>query len=389
MLFSLLQRFLAKDELFAFCVSLIFVSHPLQTNVVTYISGRADALAFFFVLAAFMGYLRFLKLQKRHYAVIAGTSYALALFSKETAAIFIVIPLLYDYTFLSSFQRGQLRLRRFLVYAILLFVSLLYLVMRYLALKSLVGGSYGLYPALVQRLLPMPIVFFRYLWLLLFPYGLSLSHQVFIPGSFLEAKTLTAILAWIVITVFTIISKRYSRIIFFGSAWFLLNLAAITNVLPLNAYMHEAWLYPGLAGFFIALVDLGFQWKRRATVVLLLVALILFSVITIKRNLDYRDPVILYKKTLSQSPGNLKVYHNLGLVYLERGQLDEAIISFKNAIRLKPDLAGSYFALGYSYEKKSELDAARKSYEQALRINPEFSVAREFLMRLNQQDVRK
>jgi tetratricopeptide (TPR) repeat protein len=105
--------------------------------------------------------------------------------------------------------------------------------------------------------------------------------------------------------------------------------------------------------------------------------------------LDYRDPVILYKKTLSQSPGNLKVYHNLGLVYLERGQLDEAIISFKNEIRMKPDLAGSYFALGYSYEKKSELDAARKSYEQALRINPEFSVAREFLMRLNQQDVRK
>lgn len=107
--------YISKDFFFRFFPSLIFLIHPLQTEVITYISGRGDPLSFFFIL---LGILFYLKYSLSHHTPNVGTynvptlkpmyfyflsilMFILALLTKERAVIFpaylILIELWYWY----------------------------------------------------------------------------------------------------------------------------------------------------------------------------------------------------------------------------------------------------------------------------------------------------
>ncbi len=53
------------DLFFALVASLLFVSHPVQTEVVSWISGRASVLFLFFYLSSLIFYVSFLKESKK------------------------------------------------------------------------------------------------------------------------------------------------------------------------------------------------------------------------------------------------------------------------------------------------------------------------------------
>src|SRR3989344_914069 len=102
LIFLLLKRFdlgISKGRTLAvaFLTSLMFLIHPLQTEAITYISGRGDALVTMFMLLALVLFHRVETLPRLNLGVIQGlTLYrvlslfflALALLSRETAIIF-------------------------------------------------------------------------------------------------------------------------------------------------------------------------------------------------------------------------------------------------------------------------------------------------------------
>ncbi len=55
---------LFRDTLLSFLTALLFIVHPVLTEAVTYISGRADPLAFIFIMLTFICYLKFLRAKK-------------------------------------------------------------------------------------------------------------------------------------------------------------------------------------------------------------------------------------------------------------------------------------------------------------------------------------
>jgi type IV pilus assembly protein PilF len=67
---------------------------------------------------------------------------------------------------------------------------------------------------------------------------------------------------------------------------------------------------------------------------------------------------------LYQTPWD--AWGNLGLAYLEKGRIDDAIEALRRSIAGEPRFCVGNFRLGLAYEKKGDLSAAREAFSRAL-----------------------
>ena len=61
---------------------------------------------------------------------------------------------------------------------------------------------------------------------------------------------------------------------------------------------------------------------------------------------------------------------NLGNVYKERGQLQEALDNYRHAVRLKPDFIDGYINLAAALVAAGDMEQAVQAYITALQYNP-------------------
>lgn len=61
---------------------------------------------------------------------------------------------------------------------------------------------------------------------------------------------------------------------------------------------------------------------------------------------------------------------NLGNVYKERGQLNEALENYRHAVRLKPDFIDGYINLAAALVAARDMEQAVQAYVTALQYNP-------------------
>lgn len=64
------------------------------------------------------------------------------------------------------------------------------------------------------------------------------------------------------------------------------------------------------------------------------------------------------------------VYSNLGNVYKERGQLQQALENYRHAVRLKPDFIDGYINLAAALVAARDMESAVQAYVTALQYNP-------------------
>jgi Tfp pilus assembly protein PilF len=57
---------------------------------------------------------------------------------------------------------------------------------------------------------------------------------------------------------------------------------------------------------------------------------------------------------------------NLGLAYLEKGEVDQAIVALKRAVALQPAFCVGSYRLGLAYEKKGDARAAERAFSSCL-----------------------
>lgn len=84
-----------------------------------------------------------------------------------------------------------------------------------------------------------------------------------------------------------------------------------------------------------------------------------------------------YLEIIQYFPDNLKAWYNLGYLNLVMFQnADSAIICFTRAIELQPDLADAWHNRGIAYEIKGDLNSARNDFNQALtlRVNDPLTI---------------
>ena len=90
---------ISRSRRISLLTALLFLVHPIHTQAVTYISGRADPLAAFFFLLAFYLYVKSVALNKLAPYLGSLLFFLLALLSKEAALIFPLTLLLYEFSF--------------------------------------------------------------------------------------------------------------------------------------------------------------------------------------------------------------------------------------------------------------------------------------------------
>ncbi|KMY91610.1 uncharacterized protein Dsimw501_GD17889, isoform C [Drosophila simulans] len=79
---------------------------------------------------------------------------------------------------------------------------------------------------------------------------------------------------------------------------------------------------------------------------------------------------------IKQNPVLAEAYSNLGNVFKERGQLQEALDNYRRAVRLKPDFIDGYINLAAALVAARDMESAVQAYITALQYNPDLYCVR-------------
>ena len=173
------------------------------------------------------------------------------------------------------------------------------------------------------------------------------------------------------------------RIWLFGSLWFFIALGPVSGITPINALMYEHWLYLPMIGFWLilsfCLVKLfDFLRSKKLTTyysLLTTVLVIYFSFFvyqSIQRNILWGNPEEFYKDILVYEPNNSKINNNLGALYYDNGDLDNAEIYYLKSAEAGDAFAQPYFNLGSIAQSRGDIAGAIEKFEKAIEINPNF-----------------
>ncbi|MFA6356536.1 MAG: hypothetical protein WCY23_05450 [Candidatus Omnitrophota bacterium] len=304
-------KLISKNGPLSFLAGALFAVHPVNTEAVSYISGRADPLCALFVFLCLICYIKYLDRSDIKYYLLFPLCYLCALLSREGGMILLAFIPLYHYSF-----RRRLRLADIAPFVI---VTAVYILMRSFALKSMLPHYHSPASAL-QRVAGSFAAFSDYIRMLFLPYNLHMEYgrKVF---NFNDPQVITGLLLFGLCAYF-IFSRRNSRgLTFFSAAWFIIGLIPVSNIFPLGAYMAEHWLYLPSVGFFILLssaVACLYRIKRNAAIALAAVALLGCTAATAKQNRYWSDPEAFYKRTLEYSPDSARMHTYLDLYYRMR-----------------------------------------------------------------------
>jgi len=368
----------------AWALAALWGVHPVLTESVTNIVGRADLLAAFGVLAGLLCYVKSASASARARgawlaALVAAQT--VGLFSKESAAVLPAVLLLYDLTFGKA---GKWR-RRVPAYAVLILPFAAFFYMRgaahtHLEISFLENplAAAGFWTA---RLTAVKVIG-KLAWLFLWPVRLSADYSYNAVPLFgwrfdaEDAKALVALAFGLAAALAAVRWRRSRPTAAFFIAFFFVAIAPTANLLmPIGSIMAERFLYLGsigLAGCAVAAFRLldkrtSRQLLRGATVVVCLA----FTARTYARNLDWRDEYHLWASAVKVSPAAARAHDNLGITLTNMGRVPEAIAEFETALRIFPGYADAHFNFGVALMKSpGRLSDAIAEFQTTLREEP-------------------
>src|SRR3990167_7117322 len=233
----------------ALTASLIFVSHPIQTQAVTYIVQRFASLATLFY-------------------ILSLVSAILAMKTKEISLTLPFVIILYEVMFFAPTKQNYGFAKR-LLYLIPVTLTAFIIPLSLIGTDRPVGDMIGELREAAQEteeisrdvyLLTQFRVIVTYIRLLFLPinqnldYDYPLSHSLFEPQTFVSFLFLSAIF---VFAVYLFIRSRrtdnaHGLLISFGILWFFITLSVESSIIPIRDVIFEHRLYLPSVGIVIA-----------------------------------------------------------------------------------------------------------------------------------------
>ncbi len=362
---------LCNSSAISFICALLFAIHPIQTEAITYISGRSDPICGFFLFTAFLFYLKSFNTRYRQFVYfgLALVLFLLGLLSKEIAIVFPFIVFAYEYLYLNSRFKSCLK-RSMPFFAVLSS----FLVFRYIFLAG------PIVKLDLNKIFLAPKILIYYIRLLIFPIKLHMQHRLEDASFLINMPFILSLLIFIgLIYIGLRFAKR--RFMKFSLAWFLIGVFPFLGIIILNADIAEHWLYLASFGFFLFLAGLFAQIKPLNRKIALSIAVLFLSILTFQRNTVWRDDISIYQDALKYRPNDTKLHYNLGNAYLRHGLLNEAAKEYSIAIKHNPDYAYALNNLGLVMERQGDTKAAHQHYEMAITSDPELDAAQKNLSR--------
>ncbi|XP_078424631.1 protein O-mannosyl-transferase TMTC1 isoform X1 [Cetorhinus maximus] len=405
-----------QDRRLAFLAALLFAVHPVHTEAVTGIVGRADVLACVLFLLAFLSYLRSVNCSYigKYFPPTSSPFFLLlslflgtcAMLVKETGITVFGVCLIYDLLVLCSNRllmnlpadriRGILKLSApylkragfVTVYVLLILFFRVWIMAGSMPNFSEQDNPASFSPYFLTRFLTYSYLLTFNAWLLLAPMTLCYDWQV---GSIPLVESLwdvrnvaTAVfgLGMVLLTWNCLLSVQglKHREVLVGLLFLVFPFVPASNLFfRVGFVVAERVLYMPSMGYCILVVHglnrlcgVLSKWGASVVTVSTLLVLGLFFWKTLKQNEVWLSRESLFRSGVQTLPLNAKVHYNYANFLKDYGRHDEAVYHYKTALRLYPRHASALNNLG---TLTKDVSKAEVHYRQALELNPQHNRA--------------
>ncbi|XP_059181752.1 protein O-mannosyl-transferase TMTC1 [Centropristis striata] len=410
------ERCVFQDSRHAFVTAVLFAVHPIHTEAVSGIVGRADVLACLLFLLTFLSYIRSVDVCVSDeslpstvsawcllVSLLLGTC---AMLVKETGITVFGVCVLYDAMVLCRkpliYHLSGTRFRD-LRHICSSFIKRACLISGYVVIIMsvrlwLMGGSMPLFseqdnpasfsPYLLTRILTYSYLLSFNAWLLLAPVVLCYDWQV---GSIPLVESLgdmrnmaTLLLALVIVSlclhcVFSL-KRQESREVLVGMLFLVFPFIPASNLFfRVGFVVAERVLYMPSMGYCILvahglgrLCSVVGRWGTTVLSVSMLLLLLLFSWKTVQQNRVWLSREALFRSGIQTLPHNAKVHYNYANFLKDGNRHQEAIHHYTTALRLYPRHASAMNNLG---TLTRDLKEAERYYRMALDTNPQHNRA--------------
>jgi tetratricopeptide (TPR) repeat protein len=303
-----------------------------------------------------------------------------ALFSKESALLFPVILVCYEFfyacTRLADLRSLSLRIAPFLT------VLGVYLFARISAL-----GGFAPHPqpertpiSALETLFAIPPLFARYVGKLLIPTGMNYFYAFPLTTKF-NAWAAAGLLSALLLLAAIFYFRNKQPLLSFAICWFILTLAPAFSINSLGVnFFTERYLYIPSVGFSILAASLalaiysGVQASSlRLAFRVALAALFVFYVAQTERRVAiFHDNFTLLSDTVRSSPHSYAAQGQLGFAYDERGEVDHALEHVLLALQINPAYEVGQINAAWYLTEKGDYDAAILHLKEAIRLHPDY-----------------
>ncbi len=351
----------------SFLATLLFVAHPVHTETIAWISGKAYAFSALLIFASFLLYRRATSQDKlKPYAYLFSIILCNPFHAYWYLGVYPAMIILYDFTY----RRVKKNWPYWIPYIGLVTVWVIKRIMAItqridvLSSPTIIGTNNLIYK--------LAFSFFSHLKLLLWPGRLTLYHE---PTTITQELLLVEIIAIGAIICFLPFLFKRAKELFFALGIYVLFLAPTYSPILISWTIAERYLYVPSVGFFIFIAFIIENYYRRPKAKIIIAILMVltigtYSIRTIIRNNDWSSRANLWRATVRVSPLSAKAHNNMGDIYTVEGDLVRAADAFKYAIKLNPNYAEAYHNLGTTYGKLNQIKLAAKFYKKALSLAP-------------------
>ena len=342
----------SASTFFAVSAALLFALHPLQTEAVTYISGRRDVLSAFFFLAAVAIHLKPRPDESSGWlaTISVPALFALGLLTKESVATLPGALILIDIV-----RRSRWCVRRALLHAACIALAGLFVWIT-ISNPRLISPAESAPRG--STVLTAARYLVRYLGLTLLPWRQSIDYSfdaippaagiISPPAAIVEALVAVGLLSTAVWGLFRrsrdVSGSLLRRLWPLGVLWFAGTLLPVLQFVPIAEKFAERFAYVPALGVFLLLAALAtriFTKEAMLGVGILAITSVAFFAASVRRNGDWETPLALWSSAVEAQPRAARAHLGRANALKESGRLKEAVEEYSQALRIfgeKPDV---------------------------------------------------
>jgi tetratricopeptide (TPR) repeat protein len=365
--------------------SLLFAAHPVHVEAVTWLVARKEVLQGFFFFLTFYLYLRGREEGEKgkiFYFGLAIFSIFLATLSKPSAVVFPGIILIYEIS-----KSGKKWINFFKTHWVFLSLSLaISVIFTFVLLKVMFeAGGIKHYRGtdISSNILLCLYVFLQNIKLLIFTINYSAAYSFSVSMPIFSLKNVILMLITISLFVFSVLSLRKTKVIFFSLFFFLITLLPYLNIIPISTLKADRYVF--IASFaYVFLMGIVFdriytyQHKKFSqgffkllSVVIFLFLLGGYSFMTIRQNTIWQNSYTLWTDAVEKHPESSTANALMGVVYMDLGKDKDAVKYLEKAVQLIPYDYQSHNNLGIVYGNLDEPEKATNAFAAAMWLKPD------------------
>ena len=374
---------------------MLFLAHPLHTEVMANIKGRDEIFSVLGLFGALYFILKYIENTRPIYLLWASLIYFLALLSKEDAITFIAVIPLTIYFFTKAPTKKILLLSACLLAAFALYflirISVVGFFLNNKVDMELLNNPF-LYATSSQKFATILYTWGKYMLLLLFPHPLTHDYypKQIIIVDMSNIWTILSLVFYLAIAVYAIVRFRKKDLISYCILFFAITFSISSNLFfSIGTFMNERFMFIPLLGFCLIIsyivVEKFKSWfngntLKAASLLVIGIILLAYSAKTISRNPAWHDDYTLFTTDVKTSSNSAKCNVSAGGTILslaeketdkltKKKMIDDAIGYLKKGISIHPKYTTAWVLLGTAMYYNEDYKNSRECYEVALKAD--------------------